>query len=208
MSRARIAFSLVLPLVATLRVDAAEEPAGNPGSVEVKEQRPAVLAPATNSPSWISPEAQGSRPRVISPATAAQLAAAAPKYESIVPSKPTEPLPDLREIDKPRNTIIRLPPYLVPEGKPPPVLKERELLTPPARRELALKKFPGLRFGSFWIFSNDGIAEAMLREEERLEQKREFEDLASLMRYTDPAKHDAVKKEVDRAFLRPADFGR
>jgi hypothetical protein len=148
------------------------------------------------------------RTRPISPAVATQLAAAAPKYDAATAQeKPAEPAPDLRETDKPRNTIIRLPNYIVRPEKPP-VFKERELQTPQARRELALRKYPGLNIGSFWIFRNDGIALAMLAEEERLEQKREFEDLVSLMRISDPASHATVKREVEKAFVREPDFGR
>ena len=203
MSCVRSAFLLALATAAAGGAAAAEESMIT--SPNVKQERPAILSPLTDTPSMPPTSA---RPRAVSPAAAAQLASVTPKYESIVPVKPAEPLPDLRETDKPKNTIIRLPPYLVPESKPPPVLKERELLTPKARLELALKKYPGLRLGSFWIFNNDGIALAMLAEQERLDKKHEFEELADLMRFSDPAMADKAKREVDRAFLRPADFGR
>jgi hypothetical protein len=150
---------------------------------------------------------RSAKPRAVSPAVANQLSAAVPKFETPPPLKPIEPGTDLREIDKPLNTIIRLPSYLVVEESPP-VLKERELLTPTGKLDLALKKFPGLRLGSFWIFRTDGIALALLAEEERLERKREFEDLATLMLFTTPAAHATVKGEVQRAFIREADFGR
>src|SRR5687767_15559235 len=96
------------------------------GAVVAEEMSPLLKAP-TSAPATPALD----RPRAISQTAAAQLAAAAPKYES-TPAKPAEPLPDLRETDKPRNTIIRLPSYLVQEDKAP-VLKERELLTPKER---------------------------------------------------------------------------
>lgn len=204
MSRDHLVFLLVLALTVTRGAAAAESPSA---TQEAAGERPAVFAPVAAAPATPSPPAALARPRVVSPAVAEQLSAVAPKYEP-VPAKPPEPQPDLREIDKPRNTIVRLPPYLVPEKKEPPVLKERELLTPKARLEAALRKYPGLRVGSFWIFSNDGIALFMQQEEERLEKKREFEGYAELMRLTDPQSAAALKREVDRAFLRPADFGR
>ena len=205
MSRARSAFLLVSAVAAAVSVSVAEESAvQTPGA-----ERPAILAPTTDKLVAPTAVATPERPREISPTVAARLASAAPKYEAApAPAPSSEPLPDLREIDKPRNTIVRLPPYLVPERKAPPVLKEKEVLTPKARLDLALRKFPGLRLGSFWIFSNDGVALALLEQEERLEKKREFEDLASLMRFTDPAAQAKVKQEVDRAFTRQADFGR
>ena len=48
----------------------------------------------------------------------------------------------------------------------------------------------------------------MLAEEERLERKREFEDLASLMQISDSTARATVKREVERAFMREPDFGR
>ena len=88
------------------------------------------------------------------------------------------------------------------------ILNEREIRTPRARLALALNKHPGLRLGSFWIFRNDGIALAMLAEEERLQQKQYFEDLVQLTQFSDPGIQATAKKEVQHAFLREADFGR
>src|SRR5262249_41277505 len=79
----------------------------------LKEGRPAVPTPQP-------------RPRLMSAEVAAELAAKVPKFEPAPSMKPAEPSPDLRETDKPKNTIIRLPQYLVQERKLPP-LKEREM---------------------------------------------------------------------------------
>jgi hypothetical protein len=206
----RTAFLLLFAAAAI----AAEPPAAPSPSDAIK--RPPILVEtppeagerAPRSPAAAPSPNEPSRARPISPAVGTQLAAVAPKYDAATAQeKPAELTPDLRETDKPRNTIIRLPNYIVRPEKPP-VFKERELQTPKARRELALRKYPGLNVGSFWIFRNDGIGLAMLAEEERLEQKREFEDLVSLMRITDPAAHDTAKREVEKAFLRERDFGR
>lgn len=165
-------------------------------------------SPATKQPATAAEAAPANtKSRAISPAIAAQLASVAPKYEPAAETKSTEvakpaETTDLREIDKPRNTIHRLPPYLV-EEKAPPVMKERELSTPKARLETALKRHPGLRFGSFWIFSNDGVALAMQAEEERLDRMREMNDLVSLL----PAsQYKDGKAMVDRAFMRSGDM--
>jgi hypothetical protein len=142
---------------------------------------------------------------------AAQLAAAVPKFEapplSPIATSLVESAVDLREVDRPRNTIVRLPSYLVREEKPV-ILTEREVQTPRARLQLALKKYPGLRLGSFWIFRNDGIALAMLAEEERLEQKQYFEELVQLMHFSDPGTKATANQAVEHAFMRTADFGR
>lgn len=152
--------------------------------------------PVLKEPAPIPPPAPA---RVISPAAAAaRLAAVAPKYDPAAPVRPAEPAPDLRETDKPRNTIIRLPRYVVEEEKPL-VLPKRQLPTPRARLEIALKKFPGLRLGSFWIFRNDGVALAMLAEEERLERMKEMNELVTLL---PAAEQKRVKPMVDQAFMR------
>jgi hypothetical protein len=173
-------------------------------------ERPAILSvPAT--PQASDESKQASRARAISPAIAAQLAAAVPKFEPPPPTPVATPLldaaVDLRETDRPRNTIVRLPSYLVREEKPV-ILSDREIRTPRARLQLALKKHPGLRLGSFWIFRNDGIALAMLAEEERLEQKQQFEELVQLMHFSDPGMKATAKQGVEHAFMREADFGR
>lgn len=203
MSCARLASLLVFVAIPVARSVAAESSPAAGNSSQANSDAPAAEA----SPSSESPK----RARGISPGMAAQLTALTPKFDPAVAAakdtKPAEPAPDLREIDKPKNTIIRLPDVYVREDRVR-VPKEREVRTPKATLEEALRRHPGARFGSFWIFSNHGIALAMLAEEERLEKKREFEDLAGLMRITDPAAGAKAKHDVQQAFLREADFGR
>ena len=161
------------------------------GSAAAQETSPVIVE---RTP---APTAESQPRRLVSPAVAAQLSAAIPKFEP-ASTKPETPTPDLRESDKPRNTILRLPSYIVREEKPI-LFKERELLTPKGRLDLALRKHPGMRFGSFWIFRNDGWALAMLAEEERLERQREMSDLLSLLTVADQKQ---MKPKVDEAFMR------
>ncbi len=80
-----------------------------------------------------------------------------------------------------------------------PAIKPRELPTPQERLELALKKYPGLRLGSFWIFRNDGVALMMQAEDERLDRMKEMNDLLTLL----PASQaKQLKPAVDDAFAR------
>ena len=145
--------------------------------------------------------------RPVSPETAAKLAAAAPKFVPPATTTEEKPAVDLREIDKPKNGIIRLPAYLVQEPKVR-AFKEREMLTPKGNLALALKRHPGLRFNPlFFLGSNDGIALAMLEEERRLERLAEMADLLSLMRYGDTPVSNDTKRMVQQAFMQPSDFG-
>jgi hypothetical protein len=172
------------------------------GAARAAEIPPSAVADGPEGPGIERATTAPVKSRPVSPEKAAQLAAVVPKFEP-VPQPPAEPPPDLRETDKPRNTIIRLPDFVVQQRKAP-VLKERDVLTAEAKLELALRKNPGLRFGSFWIFRNDGIALLMAAEEERLEKKREMGELIRLM----PASQQKqVKPLVEQAFMRePASF--
>lgn len=148
----------------------------------------------------------------MSPATAALLSERMPKFTpiAVVSTTPASPLltitkapelPDLREVDRPRNTIFRLQQYVVQEEKPlTSTLKERELLTPSGRLQLGLKRYPGLRLGSLPFLSNDGWALAMLEEDFRLERKAEMEQLTTVL--TSPTDHAKAKDEVQKAFMR------
>lgn len=149
------------------------------------EPKPATGTEGTGSPILAETAGSPAPPRAagpgISAATVARIAALTPKF-SPSPSTATEaPNPVLKETDdKPKNGIIRLPAYLV-VGPKTPTLNEVQVLTPKGRVDLAYKAFPGLRFGSFWIFRNDGIADAMLDEELMLARQREVADLMSLL---------------------------
>ncbi len=165
--------------------------------VAAQTTAPSALPPAPPTTSPASSPAPET-PRAMSPAIAAHLAAQLPKF---APPKPAEPAasPAAPDPARPRNTIFRLPNYVVQEEKPP-AFKERHLLTPTGRLSLGLKRYPGLRFGSLPIFRNDGWALAMLEEDDRLERKAEMEDLVTLVSL--PAERAKAKAEVQKAFLR------
>jgi hypothetical protein len=119
--------------------------------------------------------------RTISAGVAEKLAAVAPKYvASPAPQPASETTPDAREADKPRNGIVRLPSYIVQEEKLP-AMKERDMLTPHGRLDLAYKRHPGLRVGSFGIFNNNVWADALLEEELGIERQKEMYSLMSLL---------------------------
>jgi hypothetical protein len=157
----------------------------------------ALLAPVVAAAEFtprVAESAPVSRPaespalsRPLSPAVAALLTISAPRYSPppAAPSPSPDVAPDARDTDKPRNGIIRLPSYLVQEEKLP-VLKQRDILTPHGRLELALKRHPGLRFGSFGPLNNNVWANALLEEEFGIERSAE---MASLLGLT-PGKHE------------------
>ena len=132
------------------------------------------------APAGATSSARPAAARVISRQVAGLLAAAAPKYSppDPAPAKPVET--ESPETDKPRNGIIRLPPYVVRERKLQE-LKERDLLTAKGRLDLALQRHPGLRLGSLGPLNNNRWAGAMLEEEFAIERRKEMLDLLSLL---------------------------
>lgn len=156
------------------------------------------------------------RTRAISPAVAAQLAASTPKFDPAPPTpppKPQEELPDMREIDKPRNTIIRLPQYVVQEEKPV-VLSERAVHTQQGLADLAVRRYisdadRALNRFTLPLFgrSVEERALMMYAEEERLRNMAELADNAAMVSTTDKAAGAYVKREADKTYLRSSDFG-
>jgi hypothetical protein len=148
------------------------------------ETKPAEAAVEKNEKAVTSTHAS-------SPETLARIGATLPKFSPPKEAQPEAELPDLRETDKPRNGIIRLPQHIVRETKMPE-MKDRDLLTPDAKLDLAYKRHPGLQIGSPFL-NNDKPARFMLAEEERLERIAEANDLTGLME--SPAKAKALWKD-------------
>lgn len=173
-------------------------------------------APAAGRPASAPREQAPRRPRAISPEVAAQLSANTPKYAPPAPApKPTPDgeLPDMREIDKPRNTIIRLPSYIVREPKPP-VLSERAVHTDKGLADIAVRRFisefdRALNRLSLPLFGSSVESRAMLMydEEERLANMRDLNESVRMISASDQAAGTYIKREVDRTYMRTGDFG-
>lgn len=203
-------FPSLLILAAVATVAAGQSASNQPPTTSAPETNAAAkfpLAPAASDPAAPStPAAPTARPRAISPETAAKLSAVAPKF---TPAKPVESkaaeLVDLREIDKPRNGIIRLPQVMVQEQKLP-ILNDRELLTLSGQLELAYKRHPGLHLGSLKSASNNAYAMGMLAEERRLERMSEMSEIIGLYQFSDPKTGAALKTQANTVFLRSSEW--
>lgn len=152
--------------------------------------------------------------RAVSPEVAAQLQGYAPKYTPPPPKpapKPEEE--DAREVDKPRNGIIRLPKYIVQEPKSP-VLNERAVSTPQGIRDIAVRRYISevdRALNSFHIpfltSSLEDRAMAMYAEDERLKNISSMKDAAATVSKGDPAQGAYILKETQKTFMRTSDFG-
>ncbi len=148
------------------------------------------------------------RSRPISNSLAASLADSMPKYNPPPKPKPEEENDqdvDLRDIDKPRNQIIRLPKYVVQEPKPP-VFRERDLHSLQSRTSLAMQRYAGLNLGPFSRL-NRPIALAMYQEQERVDNMADLEDTARTISVGDKAAADYIRRESASTFMRTSEFG-
>jgi hypothetical protein len=156
------------------------------------------------------------RVRAISPEVAKQLSAMTPKYNPAAPKpvpKPEEELPDLRETDKPKNGIIRLPKYVVQEARPV-VLSERAVNTKQGLADLAVRRYMSeadraLNRFTLPLFGTSMQDRALLMygEDERLQNMAELNDNAATAAKSDPAAGAYIRREAEKTFMRTSDFG-
>ena len=153
------------------------------------------------------------RAREISPEAAAQLAASRPKFTPTPPPTPEEDLPDLREIDKPKNTIVRLPKFVVQEPKPP-IFRERDIYTKQGLANLAMRRYfteTDRAMNRFTLplfgFSSSDRALAMYYEDERLKNMADVADNTNMVMKSDPAAGEKMKSVAQQTFIRWTEFG-
>jgi hypothetical protein len=173
---------------------------------------PVLQATSSDQPAPPTPR----RTRAISGDVAAALAAATPKYTPPPPKpppKPEEEQVDLREIDKPKNTIVRLPKYIVQERKPA-VFRERDIHTEKGLTEIAMRRYISDfdRALNRWTLPFIGIskearARSMYAEDERLRNMSDLKDAANNTSKSDAAAGEYIRKESQKTFLRSSDFG-
>lgn len=197
-----------------------DTPAPAPAVKEDTTQRPAILQA---NPAASTTPAPSNRARAISPELSAQLLASAPKYD---PAKRQEAeakrqeaeakkkeMVDMREVDKPRNGIVRLDPYVVTEPRER-VLSERAINTQKGLRDLAYQRYIG-EFDRalsrvtvpFFGYSAQDRALAMYGEDERLKNMSDLNDTANTVSKADPAAGEYVRRETQKAYMRTSDFG-
>lgn len=182
--------------------------AAAPDNAATPVLKPAA-APTDTAPTPGPAPAPQKHERVMSNAVASFLADGAPKYHP--PPKEPDPKseeeqPDLRETDKPRNRIIRLPKYVVKEP-PPPVFSEHQLHSKEEMTKLAMSRYYGMHIGNIGGL-NESTALFMYQEQERLDNMTELKDEANnAKRAGDPTAADYISKQTNRTYYRPSDFG-
>lgn len=136
------------------------------------------------------------------------------------PPPPTKPEPeaeqvDMRDLDKPRNQIIRLPKYVV-EAQRPPVFNDRNLYSKEMLRRLAYQRYIS-SFGRN-VLNNyrlpligggiDTYTMMQYEAEERKNNMAGIADKASMYRTSgDSTQADKLKDDAQNTFMRRTEFG-
>jgi hypothetical protein len=153
-----------------------------------------------------------SNQRVVSKNVADALAARMPKYNPPEPEpEPTdeEEMQDMREVDKPRNKIIRLPEYVVRQDKPQ-VFRERDIYTKAGLKKLAMKRYfsgtsEGLNKLTIPLFGDiEEYALMLYQQDERLKNISDLNETADDIDRVDPESaqklREATRDTYDRIF--------
>ncbi len=175
-----------------------------------------IFAPKADEKSSSTPAAP--RRRAISPEAAAALAAVTPKYSPPPATPASAPKADgeevdMRDIDKPKNTIVRLPKVIVIEKKPA-ILSERAITTDKGLADIAVRRYISEmdramnRFPIPFIgASMEARALAMYAEDERLKNMSDLRENAVDAAKADPAAGAYILRETNQTYLRSSDFG-
>jgi len=180
---------------------AAAAPAPAPGN---RDASTIVLSPARDVP--VPPPAAGSDAanRTVSPRIADALASGIPKYSLPTPTPVVADDEELRDVDKPKNEIPRLPQYMVHESRPA-VFRNRDLSTQEGLVSLSYKYHPGLGFGNL-LGLNDHPAYEMYLDDVRQADIADLADTAhAVARGGDAAGSAYILQQTQDTFMRPAD---
>jgi hypothetical protein len=194
--------SVLIPLLAGLTL-----------AVTGYAQSPSALADEKQEPS----SADTSKPkkeRAVSPGVASALAASMPKYNPPPKPDPADQDVDLREIDRPRNGIIRLPKYTVQEKKPP-VFRERDIFTRGGLEDLARQRYLSathrllnrVTLPISFSTNPESLAMAMYAEDERLNNMSELKENARDISQLDSEDGAYIKRITDETYMRNSGFG-
>jgi hypothetical protein len=125
-----------------------------------------------------------------------------PKYNPPTPTPVAANEPqDMRDVDKPKNDIKRLPSYIVHDSRPP-VFRDRDLYTKDGLVSLSYKLHPGLGLGNI-AGLNDAPAYEIFLEDERLANIAELNDTArAIANGGDLAEGKYILEETQDTYMR------
>lgn len=184
----------------------------------VRFQSAALLAALLLAPAWApaleSTDPAAPKKHAVSDDVSAAITAGLPKYSPPKPEKKKseDELVDIREVDKPRNKIIRLPDYVVKEKKPP-VFTEREISTDKGLSEIALRRYfseAGLALNSFTLpligMGKEAYAKMLYAEDERLKNISDLNETARDISLIDKDSAKEIKQATQDTYGRGFDY--
>jgi hypothetical protein len=175
---------IILSLVAATASAAAQSVSPAP-LAQAADASSIIFAPKPPATTPAPTPSPGTAQRQVSPAIAADMFLGMPAYSpQFSPPKSGGPAADLRDADKPKNQIPRLPmvvmqKYVVRESRLP-VFRDLDLYTKAGLTDLSFKEHPGLRIGNFFNL-NAKVAYETIMEEELLAEKRDLADTVMAM---------------------------
>ena len=98
------------------------------------------------------------------------------------------------------SDVVQLAPFVVKEDKLPDI-KERQLLTPKGKLELAKKLNPGLNLGPLSSMNN-GVALEMAEEVFAQERRKELAELKSVLNAGETKPPPELRRKIDEAMTR------
>jgi hypothetical protein len=165
-----------------------------------------VLAPKAKDDNSSQPVASDGVTRTVSAGVAAALAAGMPHYSppTPTPTPAAEPV-DMRDIDKPKNEIHRLPKYVVREARPP-IFRNRDLFTMDGMLDLTMRRHAGLRFGDVLGLNSENKpgspAYQMMVDDERQENMDDLKDTAHAISQGDPSGASYIMQQSQATYMR------
>src|SRR5208282_277198 len=172
------------------------------GAAGTGDARTAVLADHPAAP--VPPPSSGFYvpERAVSPAVAEALSLGMPKYNPPTPTPvTTNEAQVMRDVDKPKNEIKRLPSYIVHDSRPR-VFRDRDLYTKDGLVSLSYKLHPGLGLGNI-AGLNDAPAYEIFLEDERLANIADLNDTArAIATGGDLAEGKYILEETQDTYMR------
>jgi hypothetical protein len=182
-----------------------ESDAATPGAGGVTSDASAiVMAPKTGQYVPAPPVDSDGENRSVSPGIAEALSLGMPKYAPPTPTPTPAPDVDMRDVDRPKNEIKRLPKYVVRESRPP-IFRDRDLFTTQGLIDLSFKNHPGLMFGNI-LGLNEAPAYEMFLDDQRQKNMQDLSDTAHAMaRGGDPAEGAYILQASQNTYMRQDD---
>jgi hypothetical protein len=208
------ASKILLALIAAAATAAAQQtapapapdPAASPAPATAPDASGILLAPKSRDAMPLPPVDSDGETRTVSPKVAAALSLGMPRYRPPTPTPvPTEEPEDMKDIDKPKNEIHRLPKYVVSEARPP-IFRERDLYTQMGLIELYFKRHPGLIIGNILGLNSSpkpgSPAYQMMVDDERRTNMDDLTDTAHAISQGDAAGASYILQQSDATYMR------